>query len=100
MLQTLNQHTKLPNNIIIAVDSVGALTNSVFLHFSFVKWVKKHNARPGTKMDLLQKYMKRRDSEMVPEALLAGRNLSYLCFEFYVCHSHFNCTEPTLTKDE
>ncbi len=41
-------------------------------------------AGPGTKMDLLKKYMKRRDSEMVPEAPLPGRNRTYFCFEFYV----------------
>ncbi len=96
VLQTLNQHTKLPNNIIIAVDGVGALANSVFLYFSFVKWVKKHNARPGMKMDLLQKYMKRRDSEMVPESPSPGRNQTYLCFGFY-CFDFFVWTSHYLT---
>nr|XP_021331391.1 uncharacterized protein LOC101884708 isoform X3 [Danio rerio] len=32
----------------------------------FVKWVKRQSSRPGTKMELFQKYIRRRDAEMLP----------------------------------
>ncbi|XP_077095117.1 uncharacterized protein LOC143746835 isoform X2 [Siphateles boraxobius] len=34
----------------------------------FTKWVKKQEARPGTKMDALQAYIRRRDAERMASA--------------------------------
>ncbi|XP_016432021.1 uncharacterized protein LOC107758734 [Sinocyclocheilus rhinocerous] len=34
----------------------------------FIKWVRKQTARPGTKMETLQKYIRRRDAEMLSES--------------------------------
>lgn len=60
------------------------------LLFSFVKWVKKQVARPGTKMDSFQKYMQRRDAEKMPVSVAPGMNLPYfhfVCFWILSCNS-------------
>ncbi|XP_073804108.1 uncharacterized protein [Danio rerio] len=42
----------------------------------FVKWVKRQSSRPGTKMELFQKYIRRRDAEMLPGSAPPGMNFT------------------------
>ncbi|CAM4535459.1 unnamed protein product [Leuciscus chuanchicus] len=43
----------------------------------FTKWVRKQESRPGTKMDALQVYIRRRDAERMASPH-PGMNLTYL----------------------
>ncbi|XP_067307650.1 uncharacterized protein [Pseudorasbora parva] len=49
----------------------------------FIKWVKKQVARPGTKMELLQKYIRRRDAEMQTKSAPPGMTLCCI-FRVYI----------------
>ncbi|XP_073805074.1 GDSL lipase Rv0518-like isoform X4 [Danio rerio] len=61
----------------------------------FVKWVKRQSSRPGTKMELFQKYIRRRDAEMLPGSAPPECLHTVKCFENY-----FYCVKHNLNKDD